>query len=244
MSAWQQFLSTFGDHSASTQSCYRLWMERFVRYCDRHQLDLLRCHPDELLRYHQELLWHTSQKKRLYTANSVDMALRIVRNFYRWAMNTGRTTTDPTANWCLPRPVQPEQPVLSKVQVLKLFNLPDLCTELGPRDQLILDLLYTLGWGLRRCITFSSLWQPELEPVRSAWERYIVQCRPYIEAELSPVLLLTRYGRPFKDVVGVQMLLRSYGQKLDLPFLLCQRVLQRTRKRLVVNEARRRLPLD
>lgn len=65
-----------------------------------------------------------------------------------------------------------------------------------------------------------------------------------MEAEPSDILLLTRYGRPFKDVVGVQMLLRSYGQKLDLPFLLCQRVLQRTRRRLVVNEARRRLSIS
>jgi len=244
MSAWQEFLSTYGQHSASTQSCYRLWMERFVRYCDEHQLDLLRCHPDELRHYHQALLWHTSQKKRLYTANSVDMALRTVRHFYRWALHTGRIAADPTADWCLPRPVQPDQPVLSKEQILKLFNLPDLGSELGPRDQLILELLYTLGWGLRRCITFSATWQAELEPARSAWERYTVQCRPYLEAEPSDVLLLTRYGRPFKDVVGVQMLLRAYGQKLDLPFRLCQRVLHRTHRRLVVNEARRRLSIS
>lgn len=244
MPAWQEFLSQYGQHSASTQSCYRLWLERFLRYCDEQQLEPLRCHAEQLRHYHQSLLWHTSKKKRLYSVNTVDMALRTVRHFYRWALNTGRIAQDPTADWCLPRPVQPELPTLSKEQVLRLFNLPDLGSELGPRNQLILELLYTLGWGLQHSITFPVTWQPELEPVRSAWERYTVTCRPYLEADPSPILLLTRHGRPFKDVVGLQMMLRAYGQQLDLPFLLCQRVLQRTRRLLVDQETRRRLPFD
>lgn len=245
MSLCQDFLNLYRErHSRSTQDCYDLWMRRFQRYCEEQHLDLMRCRPEQLQAYHQHLLWNHSKQGRLYAANSVDMALRVVRRFYGWALQSGHLAEDPTATWCLPRPVQPEAPSLSREQVLQLFNLPDLGKALGTRDQLILELLYTLGWGLQRAATWPLSWHPELEPVRPAWERYLQQCRPYIETATSDVLLLTRYGTPFRDVVGLQMLLRAYGRRLDLPYLLCCRVLHRTRRRLLEQETRRRLPID
>jgi len=242
MSLWNQFLDTYQDRSRSTREAYTTALAHLRRFCQERSKEPLELNSCELRDFREGLLWRATQRGHLYAASTVDMALRLARHFYRWALLEGELEQDPTAEWVLPAVPQPERPVLSPEQVARLFNLTDLADPLGPRDQLILELLYTLGWGYARCLSYPATWSSELELVRPAWERYRVQCRPYLETEPVPNLILTRHGLPFRGVMSLQKMLHRYGQSLDLPFALNLQTLHRTRRRL--EEATRRwLPL-
>jgi hypothetical protein len=212
------------------------------RFCEEQRKEPLELTTCDLRDFREGLLWRATKRGHLYSANTVDLALRITRHFYRWALAGGQLAHDPTADWILPAVPQPERPVLSSEQVARLFNLTDLADPLGPRDQLILELLYTLGWTFAKCLSYPVEWDSELELVRPAWERYLVQCRPYLEREPVPVLILTCHGQPFHGVMSLQKMLQRYGQRLDLPFALNLQTLHRTRRRLE-DSTRRRLPL-
>ena len=211
------------------------------RFCQERQKEPLELSSCDLKSFRQGLLWRTTSKGRLYSARTVALALFVARQFYRWARLEGALEQGPTADWVLSAVPQAELPVLSPEQVARLFSLTDLADPLGPRDQLILELIYSLGWGYAQCLSFPLGWSAELELVRPAWERYLVQCRPYLEKEPVPNLLLTRHGLPFRGAMSLQQMLRSYGQRLELPFALNLQTLHRTRRRLE-EATRRRLP--
>ena len=243
MSLWLQFLATFQDRTRSTRQVYRMALGHLERFCQSRKKDPMELTPSDLKDFRESLLWQATRRGRLYSANTVDLALRVARSFYRWALVQGQLKQDPTADWVLPHVPQPERPVLSREQVARLFNLTDLADPLGPRDQLILELLYTLGWSFAKCLSCPVEWSAELELVRPAWERYLVQCRPYLETEPLPVLLLPRHGKPFRGVMSMQKMLQRCGQRLDLPFALNLQTLHRTRRRLE-ESTRRRLVLN
>jgi integrase/recombinase XerD len=77
------------------------------------------------------------------------MRLLVVRDFFRWLVNTGLLLFDPTA--ALPLVFKKRQlpkHVLSETQVEKLLSSPNLSTPIGLRDRAVLSLLYSTG--LRR----------------------------------------------------------------------------------------------
>lgn len=242
MSLWQQFLANYQERTLSTRAVYAMSLAHLQRFCGERRRDPLELNSCDLRDFREGLLWQATKRGHLYSANTVDLALRIARHFYRWALAQGRLVQDPTAEWVLPAVPQRERPVLSREQMARLFNLTDLAEPLGPRDQLILELLYTLGWGFMMCLNYPTEWDSELELVRPAWERYMVQCRPYLEREPVPVLILTCHGQPFQGVMSLQKMLQRYGQRLDLPFALNLQTLHRTRRRME-DATRRRLPL-
>lgn len=242
MSLWHQFLASFRERTRSTRAVYAMSLAHLQRFCEERRKEPLELNACDLRDFREGLLWRATKRGHLYSANTVDLALRVTRHFYRWALAGGLLAEDPTSDWILPAVPQPERPVLSREQVARLFNLTDLADPLGPRDQLILELLYTLGWTFAKCLNYPVEWDSELELVRPAWERYLLQCRPYLEKEPVPVLILTRHGQPFQGVMSLQKMLQRYGHRLDLPFALNLQTLHRTRRRLE-DSTRRRLPL-
>lgn len=178
MSLWKQFLDTYQDRSPATRAIYASSLAHLQRFCQERHKEPLELSACELKEFGQELLWRPTPRGHLYAASTLSLALFLARQFYRWALLEGKLEQDPTAGWVLSAVPQPERPVLSPEQVARLFQLTDLADPLGPRDQLILELLYSLGWGYAKCLSFPVEWSSELELVRPAWERYLVQCRP------------------------------------------------------------------
>jgi site-specific recombinase XerD len=224
----QEFLASQA-YTGSTLTVYRQWLQRFQVFCEQQSLTWQQCQPQDLERFKQNLLWGTHSQGKLYSPNTVDQALRVLRHLYRWAFQTGQLLQDPTSAWVLPRPPQPESPLLSRAEALQLLNLPDLSGPLGQRDQLLLELIYTLQYPLRICIALTPTWSEQFEPVKASWERYMGQGRQALRGfKDSPVLMLTRFAGPFLSELGLQQIVRRYGRKLGLVWQLNARILRRS----------------
>jgi integrase/recombinase XerD len=223
---------------------------QFERYCQRRQLSWDTCRVQDLADYHQSLLWRHSRHGKLYSNHTVDLVLRTLRSFYRWAKQTQLITTDPTASWVLARPPQSEPPTLTQAQLLALLNLPDLGQPRGLRDQLLLELICWLSLSAAECRALQldqvqgdhleiGHRRLELEPCKLSLERYLTQGRPHMVKAPSPFLLLTNRARPYLADASVYSILRHYGQRLGLVCPLTTGLLHRSHRAQLEQLARR-----
>ena len=90
-----------------------------------------------------EFLKHL-QQKQLSTASSQRM-ISTLRNFYRYLLQNGKASVDPTAQLEAPRRFRKLPKMLSRNQMEQLLNQPDIKTETGIRDRAMLELLYAAG---------------------------------------------------------------------------------------------------
>jgi site-specific recombinase XerD len=249
--AMEDFLGT-GRRSLSTADAIRGWLKRWQTFCATHRLDWRKASEDDVARFQQELLWWKSRHGRLYSPNTVDQALRMLRAFYRWAHTQGFVVHNPTTQLTLPRPPQPEQPTLTRGEVTTLFNLPDLSKPIGQRDVLMLELFYELQLTVRQCLALKldhllpdsielGDYHWDLSSTKPALERYLSDGRERLVRDDTQVLLLTRDGDP---VGQVGHLLHRYGQQLGLSYSLNATVLHRSAREHQAQLHRRRFRPD
>jgi site-specific recombinase XerD len=225
--AASDFLSSRVGLTRATLKMQAYWLKLFEVYCLSQGLLWEACKTEDLEGFHQKLLWRTNRLGGMDSPNTVDQALRVLRHYYRWAHQQGLVAHDPTCEWLLRRPLQPEQPVLARDQVLALINLPDLSRPEGLRDQLLLELIFHLRLSLASCrelqVDFSGT-----ELVHEAWERYLREGRPRLLREPNSTLLLTGQGQAYRSNVSLAAILTRYAKKLGLPHSLTVRVLHRS----------------
>lgn len=99
---------------------------------------LLTCDAYTLATYLQHL--HGSRR-----ATSQARHLSTLRRFYRWQLSRGRITEDPTAQAVMPMLPGRLPKTLSEGEVESLLAAPDPATDLGLRDQAMLETLYATG---------------------------------------------------------------------------------------------------
>jgi integrase/recombinase XerD len=236
---FQTFLAS-RSRSKSTQKVYASTLLRFGGHCEAQSLSVLNCKAEDLEAYHQSLLWASRPGGGLYSPNTVYLVLRTLREFYRWAAAEHLVDVDPAAGWSFSRPIQPDQPSLTREQALALLSLPDLSQAGGQRDQLFLELTYTLGLSLAHCLALDVDWEDRFDPVRASWDRYVEHGRNALaRVDSPPALLLTAYGRPYTTQAALRTILQRYGQALGLPFKLSPLVLQRSAREHRESLARR-----
>lgn len=217
-----QFLGFLHCHrhlAETTRDIQRGWLRRFEDFCARRGLNWRTCTPQTLDLFHQHLLWNAHSRGGLFSPNTVDQALRLIRHFYRWAHGRGLVATDPTSTWCLPRPPQPPQPTLTREETLRLLNLPDLGVATGQRDLLLLELVYTLRLSCDACLLLNVGWDEQFEPLRQSWERYLNRGRGQLLRVPTDRLLLSNRGRPYTSGQSLRLILRAYGRQLGHPHL-------------------------
>lgn len=239
---WEHLLTEYrealrGRHLAATSVTIHLaWVRRFVRFCQAQGCEPREVTSTELAAYRQHLQWTPSSTGRLYAPATMDLALRTVRDLFRWAAATRRLMVDPTAALRLGRPPQPLKHIPTAAEMKAVLAAPDLTSRFGIRDRAILEMLY--GAGLRR----SEWWQLDLDDVdlasgtlrvrrgkggrgrclplgqslTEALTRYFEQARPQLAHHLGQRALFlskdgTRLGRE-----QLAALLRRYGQPLGL----------------------------
>lgn len=151
------------------------------------------------------------------------------------------------AGWILPRPPDPVDRLLTQLEVLQLFNLPDLATPMGQRDALLLALIYHRGYNLQQCrrLRCNELtWSPDQDAsLRAAFERYLQQGQTCQARKNHEHLLLTERGTPIQTAECLALRLTKLGKQLGHP-KLSARILHKSWKAHQDSLSRRQSPLD
>ena len=141
-----------------------LWVEEYIDFCRiekglaensiqsysrdlQHLLQFSRSRkwnegPQEYLQV-MEFLNHL-QHEGLASASLMRMTSTL-RNFYRYLIQNGKNTVDPTAQMEAPRRFRHMPKMLSKEQMESLLLQPDTLSPVGIRDRAMIEILYAAG---------------------------------------------------------------------------------------------------
>jgi integrase/recombinase XerD len=160
--------------------------------------------------------------------------LAAIRAFLRYRMAQGETLAPILQQLERPKPQRSLPKILSRAQVNQLISAPDPKSPLFSRDVAILELLYAaglratelcdlklqdlnlqigcvrvLGKGMKERIV------PIGQAASEALTRYLADCRPRLDRRSSPLLFLSRTGRPMERI-ALWMLVERYGRRSGL----------------------------
>jgi integrase/recombinase XerD len=102
--------------------------------------------------YAQLMEYLNSLYKKNLSSTSLLRVVSTIRNFYRYQVQTGKVTTDPTAQLESPRRFRKLPKVLTPDQMRKLLAKPDVTTTTGLRDRAMLELLYASGMRISEMV--------------------------------------------------------------------------------------------
>jgi integrase/recombinase XerD len=214
--------------SSNTLEAYRRDMAKLARFAAARQKEPLTLERSDITAFVEALF------KDGLDARSVERALTVVRNFYRFLVLDGHRRTDPTASLVPPRSWQTLPKFLTPEEVERLLQQPDITTEAGARDRAILELLYATGLrvselcnlkmgdvnrdaGYLVCLGKGS--KERLVPIgRSALEalaRHLRFRAVYRAGTASPYLFLTARGKPITRQFCWKMV-SEYGRQAGL----------------------------
>jgi integrase/recombinase XerD len=139
-------------YSPNTLEILEQWTQRLFEYLQALGVDdVVDVTRADLDAWRQKLSWSPGLRGRLYAACTVDQALRVTREFFRWAVAGRCLLVDPTAHWMLQRPPAELRPVLTVAEVARLLSAPDDHIPTGLRDRAILETLYSTALRLGEC---------------------------------------------------------------------------------------------
>lgn len=87
-----------------------------------------------------------------YARTTISRRLASLRGFYRFGEREGWATSNPTSALVNPRTRRSLPFVLSKEEVERLLDAPDLDNPLGVRDRAILETIYSAGLRVSECV--------------------------------------------------------------------------------------------
>jgi len=116
----------------------------FIRFLNKERIfNIEDLTPDVMAEYQQELAFHLTAKGTLLTLRSQAQLLGVVKGFTRFLKEKDYLIYDPGENIKLPRkPKSLPKVILSKADVKRLISAPDMHTNKGYRDRIILEILY------------------------------------------------------------------------------------------------------
>ncbi|HSR69288.1 MAG TPA: site-specific tyrosine recombinase XerD [Acidobacteriota bacterium] len=195
--------------ASNTVKAYRRDVQQFFDFLARQEkVTALRAEKAHLTRYLREL------HGRLASA-SVHRKIVSLRSFYRFLLNDGYLSYDPSETLETPRVFRSLPQYLEFAEVEALLQQPDLSTRYGLRDRTMLEVLYATGLRVSELVklrldavnreegylmTMGKGSKERLVPFGDAalgWlERYLGQGRPQFTGKTgpSPYLFLTQQG--------------------------------------------------
>lgn len=145
-----RFADTIWMHdglSDHTLNSYRTDLKKFVEWLVKSGEELLTVEHQHLESY---LSFRYSQK---LSARSTARALSCLRRFYRFAIEEGMVTADPTAKISAPKLGKPLPHSISEQEVEQLLKAPDEEDPIGIRDLAMLELMYASGLRVSELIS-------------------------------------------------------------------------------------------
>ena len=97
--------------------------------------------------------WLGERQRTGYHARSTARALSAIRAYFRYALQSGRLTRDPTADVESPKLGRPLPKSITERDVEALLAAPDVDTAIGLRDRAMLELLYATGLRVSELVT-------------------------------------------------------------------------------------------
>jgi len=122
----------------------RVYIERFIKFCDERGVTKVTETNQELfLRYQKELFHHRYRGKPLVLEVQSKILCEL-KLFFEWLLEFGYITVNQTTAIKLPkRGVRLPKDVLTHEEVKSIFNAPDLSKPEGLRDRAILECLFS-----------------------------------------------------------------------------------------------------
>lgn len=137
ISEFVQHLESKG-YSKTTVEISRKWMEHFTARLPGPPDELK---PADLTRYCKLLEWEPGPSGKLYSENTQNQAIGVVRAYFRWCVEQGYLKKSPADHLKTRAVPKKERVYLTTVQARRLLALPDLATALGLRDRAVLGLI-------------------------------------------------------------------------------------------------------
>ncbi|MBR6444218.1 MAG: site-specific tyrosine recombinase XerD [Firmicutes bacterium] len=179
------------------------------------------------------------------SAATVNRKLASIRSFYKFLMEKGVVSDDPTNNIKSPRIPRKKLQYLTIEEIDKLLSAPDDSIR-GKRDRAILELLYATGirvtelieanvddinlrMGFITCAGEQSKARiiPMGRPARAAMEEYIYDVRGKLlrDNKKDKALFLNYYGQRITRQ-GLWKILKAYGEKAGLEHRLTPNIIR------------------
>lgn len=125
-------------YSSATLEAARRWLTLLE---GRTGKELMKLRAAELTDFERALRWEPGARGQMYSENTVNQAVDVVRRFYGWAVEGGLLSESPAAHLKTRRvPRKPERE-LSTEAARELLARPNLGTFTGCRDRAILGLV-------------------------------------------------------------------------------------------------------
>ncbi len=129
-------------YAAATVEAHRRWLSHFESHCT---LPMSKLKPNHLTAYHQTLTWEPGARGKMYSENSVNQAVGVVKAYFRWCVEQGQLKENPAEHLVTRRPPPLEQVVLTPAQARALLALPNIESPIGLRNRAILGLYVEQG---------------------------------------------------------------------------------------------------
>jgi integrase/recombinase XerD len=226
------------NYSEYTVKSRRVFIERFVRWCDERgvtePLEVTR----PVLEHYQRYLFHYRQKNgRPLTFRSQHTHLIPLRMWFRWMARQRHILHNPASELEMPRGERRlPKTVLTASEIEQVLSQPDINDPLGLRDRALMETLYSTGMR-RRELANLKLYDMDTErgtvtirqgkgkkdrvlPIgerAAAWvEKYIREGRPEIVAEPDDyTVFVSNAGEPF-SLDYLTQLVRSHVEAANI----------------------------
>ena len=149
--AYLEHLAVIRGLSEHSLSAYASDLRQFWAFCRQTGEELETVREQTIFRYLGSL------RERDLTSRSLARHLAAIRGFFAHAAAEGWVAADPAALMNNPKlpPLLPD--VLSREEVERLLEQPDLATNLGFRDRTMLELLYGAGLRVSELVSLTAL---------------------------------------------------------------------------------------
>lgn len=119
-------------------------LARFVRFLEAEQIsDIEQLNQDIIAEYQQELYFCLTAKGKPLTLRSQSQLLSVVKGFTRFLQEQDYLVVDPAKAIKLPKkPKRLPKVILTEKEVQKLLTAPDMRTNRGYRNRIVLEVLY------------------------------------------------------------------------------------------------------
>ena len=226
--------------ASNTVEAYERDVKEFTSFvAERGVSDVKDVQNTEVVAYLLEL------KNAGKSAATVNRKLASIRSFYKFMMEKGAVSEDPTNNIKSPRIPRKKLQYLSIEEIDQLLAAPDDSIR-GKRDRAILELLYATGirvtelieanvddinlrMGFITCAGEQSKARiiPMGRPARVAMEEYIYDVRDKLlrDNKKDKALFLNYYGQRITRQ-GLWKILKAYGEKAGLEHRLTPNIIR------------------
>lgn len=223
-------LSQSGDYSNKTIESARRWLTNLQAFCgDRDPTEL---RAKDLEQWQKHLVWTPGPSGKLYSPNTVNQAVSVVRRFYRFIGS--ELKADPTRTLLTPGVKKTRRQALDfkPSEVRRLLFSPNLESPAGIRDRAVLGVLLETQISRPACSridqkhlcldTGALLTKCRSQQIHSLsdglladLERYLREARPLLVSEVTAALFLNKNGDRYSGQ-SIQKMVRFHRQLCDL----------------------------